>query len=388
MVPLLAVVDMAIVLVIGGAVALLTVRDARRRAASAAAYVIAVGVHLGVAGLAAGGALFIVLGWDSVVQPVVGVVLLALAGYLWPRPAKPAPGRLVLERTQAVELFALLDRISHAAGVRRIDVVQLDTRFSLRVAAFGVRRRRVLVLGYPLWVVTGWQQRMAAIAHALVRQAHDIRSDAVIETAVETLCRASHLAGRPSSSDDAADQLLRPSALSRYGDEMTTAAGKFASRTRALDWALWVPGLIARGTKWLLLRATRSAVRDAECRADVLAARIVSPSAAAAAAPDRDLVRRVAVEMHRLAVTFRTFPPRDRRSAVEGYWGAVGQYAKTQQLGPNESVGPDAETGVPLPDRAAADAIQRELRQAADVLAETVLQGDHTVGVAPAENLP
>ncbi|MFC5219985.1 M48 family metallopeptidase [Streptomyces coerulescens] len=322
------------------------------------------------------------------VQPAVGLVLLALGGYLWPRPARLARGPLTLERKQAAELFELLDRLADAAGVRRVDVVQLDVGFSVRVATFGVRRRRVLFLGYPLWTVYGRQQRLAAVAHALVRQAHDIRDDAVIDAALDTLRRASTLASRPPASDDAADQLLRPSALSRYGDEMTTAASQFISRTRLVDWTLWVPGLAARGTRRLLLRAARSAVRDAERRADVAASRIVSPAAAAAAAPDRDLARQVAAEMHRLAVTLRTFgPARDGDSAAERYWETVRRYTETEQLGPKETVDSGAGTEAMSLDQGTADAIQGELRQASLALAETILQGDYTATVSSGGNL-
>lgn len=350
-------------------------------AAAVAAYVIAAAVHLGVAGLMTGGVLLILLGWDTVVQPAVGVVLLVLAAYLCPRPATWAPNRLTLARQQAPELFGLLDRAADAAGARRIDAVRLNADFSTGVTTAGARRRRVLLLGYPLWVGYGRQQRVAAVVHALARQAHDIRGDAMVDAALVTLRRASLLAGRPPVSEGAADLLLKPNALTRHGDGMTTAAGQFATRTRLVDWALWVPGLIARGTELLLLRAARPSARSAERRADVLAARAGSPSAAAAVLRDQDLAPRVAAEMHRLAVTARTFRRSgDDQGAADAYWESVGRYARTRRPGR----GPTADSGTGTAAtltlaQTTADAIQRELGEASRALTEAIIQGGHEV---------
>lgn len=219
-----------------------TVHGARPRAA--AAYVIAAAVHLGVAGLVVGALVLIVRGWSSVLQPVAGVILFALAVHLWPRPATLAPGPLVLEREQAPEMFRLLDRTADAAGARHVDLVHLTAEFAVRVETTGPRRRRrVLLLGHPLWLVNGPRQRATAVADALVCQAHDLRGAPLIDSALGILRRASSLAGRPPASDHAVDVLLRPSALSRYGDELSAAAGRFTVRTCMVDWTLFGPAL-------------------------------------------------------------------------------------------------------------------------------------------------
>lgn len=366
----------AVVLVLAGAVVGLVMGQVSRRGlASAGAYVIAAAVLLGVAGLVTAGVLLIVRGWSTVLQPAAGVVLLACAVYVWPRPAKLAPGRPTLGREQATELFALVDRIADAAGVAHVDVIQLSTEFSARVVATGAGRRRVLLLGYPLWAVQGHRQRVAAIAHALVHQAHDIRSTPLIDSARAVLRRVSSLSGRPPESDDAVDQLLKPSALSRYGDELSTAAGQFTSRTRIADWTLLTPALIARGTDRLLLTAARPATLDADRRADTAAANIGSHSGATL--PDPDLAREVATEMHRLAITAQTFHNGGSKfDAADNYWDELALSMQTTRFGrQGMPLASDTATDALPFGCATADAIEDELRAPSRILAEAVIQG-------------
>ncbi|MGW6486223.1 M48 family metallopeptidase [Streptomyces sp. NPDC055056] len=371
----LAVSGVAVVLVlVGTVVGLGTGQVSRRWLASAGAYLIAAAILLGVAGLVTSGVLLIVRGWSTVLQPAAGVVLLACAVYVWPRPVKLTPNRPTLGRKQAPELFALVDRIADAAGVEHVDVIQLTAEFSVRVAALGARRRRVLFLGYPLWAVQGHRQRVAAIAHALVHQAHDIRSTPLIDSARAVLRRVSSLSGRPPESDAAVDQLLKPSALSRYGDELSTAAGQFTSRTRIADWTLLPPALIARGTDRLLLTAARPATVFAGQRADTAAASLGSHSGAALADPN--LAREVAAEMHRLAITAQTFRNgRNKLAAADHYWDEVALFTQTERFGHGMPPASDTAPGVLPFGRVTADAIEDELRAPSRLLAEAMIQG-------------
>ncbi|NEB32881.1 hypothetical protein G3I62_27960 [Streptomyces sp. SID14446] len=371
----LAVSGVAVVLVLVGAVVGLgTGQVSRHGLASAWAYLIAAAVLLGVAGLVTSGVLLIVRGMSTVLQPAAGVVLLACAVYVWPRPVKLTPNRSTLGRKQAPELFALVDRVADAAGVEPVDIIQLTAEFSVRVAALGARRRRVLFLGYPLWAVQGHRQRVAAIAHALVHQAHDIRSTPLIDSARAVLRRVSSLSGRPPESDAAVDQLLKPSALSRYGDELSTAAGQFSSRTRIADWTLLTPALIARGTDRLLLTAARPATVDAGRRADTAAASLGSHSGAAL--PDPSLAREVAAEMHRLAISAQTFRDgRSTRDAADHYWDELALFTQTERFGHGMPLASDTAPGALPFGRGTADAIEDELRAPSRLLAEAMIQG-------------
>ncbi|MER5652707.1 MULTISPECIES: M48 family metallopeptidase [unclassified Streptomyces] len=371
----LAISGVAVVpLLVGTVIGLVTGPASRRWLASTGAYVIAAAVLLGVAGLVTTGAFLILQGWSSVLQPTAGVVLLVCAVYVWPRPGKLRPGQPALGREQAPELFALMDRIADAVGAEHVDIVRLSTDFSVRVVAIGARRRRGLLLGYPLWAVQGHQQRVAAIAHALVHEAHDIRSTPLIDSARAVLRRVSSLSGRPPESDAAVDQLLKPSALSRYGDELSTAAGQFTSRTRIADWTLLPTALIARGTDRLLLAAASPATLDAERRADAAAASLGSPPGAAF--PDPGLAREVAAEMHRLAITAQTFRNgRSKLDAADNYWDELALFTQTERLGHGMPLTYDTAPGALPVGRVTADAIEDELRAPSRLLAEAMIQG-------------
>lgn len=125
--------------------------DMRDRAslATAGAYGVACLLHILTVILLIGGLLLIVLGLRTVVQPLIGLVLLVCAALLRPRFDRLDPDLPTLLREEAPALYALLDDVADAVGVRRIDVVQVSTDFAVRVCTYGVRRRRRLVLGYP-----------------------------------------------------------------------------------------------------------------------------------------------------------------------------------------------------------------------------------------------
>lgn len=117
--------------------------------ATAAAYGVACLVHLATAGLLISGLLLIVLGFTTVVQPLLGLVLLAFAAQLRPRFAGLTSDLPTLRRGEAPALFTLLDAIADEVGVRRVDTVRIGAGFDVRVSTFGIRRRRLLELGLP-----------------------------------------------------------------------------------------------------------------------------------------------------------------------------------------------------------------------------------------------
>lgn len=277
----------------------------RAGAATAAAYGIACLVHLVTAGLLTGGLLLIVLGFETVVQPVVGLVMLALAGSLRPRFARLDPDLPALRRTDAPALYELLDRIADTVGVRRLDAVQVGTEFTVRAGAYGIRRRLKLEVGLPLWLTLTPQERIAAVAHELGRHASgDPRRAALVGTALASLAAGAELAEGRSGEGDTH---LAASPTVRWADDMAQAAARFNARGQVANWALWLPRLAARGTGRLLLRLTRPETRRAEFRADALAARTASTEAAVRALRAQGLADSVTLEVHRLAVAAYTF---------------------------------------------------------------------------------
>ncbi|GGQ65364.1 M48 family metallopeptidase [Couchioplanes azureus] len=95
-----------------------------------------------------------------------GVALLGLAVAL--RPRFPGPGEAqVLSPEEAPELFALIERVAAATGAPVPHIVGVDSSINAYATAVGIRRRRVLVLGVPLWAALDPQERVALLGHEL-----------------------------------------------------------------------------------------------------------------------------------------------------------------------------------------------------------------------------
>ncbi|WP_328671124.1 M48 family metallopeptidase [Streptomyces sp. NBC_00328] len=307
-----------------------------------AAYAVAAMVHLVTAGLFTGGVLLIVLGFRTAVQPLVGVVLLGVALLLRPRPGRLDAELPTLRHADAPALFDLVDRMADAAGVRRVDAIQLGPEFSVTVTHYGVRRKRCLVLGLPLWSAHPTRKPIAAVAHALGHlSGRDLRGDAFVGTALESL---NAMARTTRTGNDAYIPSGAP-AHSFHAGDVAGGASLFNARTRKGEWLLGIPRAAAAATarllSWLILPATRRAEFDA----DDLAARMASTEAAVAALQDRQLARAVGIEVHRLAIATRTFKG-DRSSATaaqEALWDKVARYSESlrEKRGCDETTEPD-----------------------------------------------
>ncbi|MFJ9820845.1 M48 family metallopeptidase [Streptomyces sp. NPDC101151] len=317
------------------------------RCATVAAYAVAALVHLVTAGLFIGSLLLIVLGLRTVIQPMVGLVMLGVALSLRPRPGRLDAELPTLRHADAPVLFDLLDRMADAAGVRRIDAIQLGPEFSVTVTRYGVRRKRCLVLGLPLWAAQPTQMPIAAVASALGHlSGHDLRGNAVIGTALECLDAA---APRTIRARDNAYITPSLSAHSWRADDVAEGAARFNARTRKGEWLLWIPRAVAAATARLLLWLTLPATRRAEFAADDLAARLASTEAVIAALQDRHLARSVGIEVHRLAIATRTLMGDRSATAVqEELWDKAARFSESlrERQGCDESAGPE-EIGTP-----------------------------------------
>ncbi|GGZ69914.1 M48 family metallopeptidase [Streptomyces echinoruber] len=186
----------------------------------------------------------------------LGLLLLAVAAVLVPRFPKLPDDRPVLFRADAPELFALVDEIAGVVGTRGVHAVVVDERVNAAVTTYGVRGRRLLVLGMPLWEILTPEERIALLGHELGHYANgDTRHGLVVRTAVRSLSLWHHTL-RPLPDPSPAEMVVN---------------------------VLYVlPRLLVRGVLALLLRLTARAGVRAEYLADRLAARVASTQAAAA----------------------------------------------------------------------------------------------------------
>ncbi|WP_333772961.1 hypothetical protein [Streptomyces sp. IBSBF 3136] len=295
------------------------------KARTAAAYAVAGMVHLVTAALFIGSVLLIVIGLRTVVQPMIGLVLLGLVLALRPRIGQLNPDLPTLREADAPALFDLLGGIADTCGVRPPDAVQLAPEFSVTVTHYGYLRKRCLVVGLPLWAAYPPQQRVAAIAHAMAYAApRNVRSRAFVAMALESLTAGSGTM----RANDTAYISWNVNALAFGAEEVAAGARTFNIRGKTSEWVLWIPRTAVAATARLLLWLTLPATRGAVLEADDAAARAASLEAVLAALNDQDLARPVCMEAHRLVIETKTLATKRSTAAPEqDFWEKLARQA-------------------------------------------------------------
>jgi Zn-dependent protease with chaperone function len=176
----------------------------------------------------------------SVTLVVVGVLLLAIAVVLRPHIERLPAHTPLFDRPAAPELFAMVDDIARTVGTRSVNRIGVDGDFNASVSVYGIRGRRLLMIGMPLWVVLSPDERVALLGHELGHLVNgDLRHGALVWSAAESLRSWSYL--------------LRPSG-------------------RGNDWLVgifaYLPWKAVQGIRTLLYRLTFRAAQRGEYLAD------------------------------------------------------------------------------------------------------------------------
>jgi Zn-dependent protease with chaperone function len=189
---------------------------------------------------------------------LIMLVLVLTAFAIGPRLGRiPKKNGDVRFREDSPALFGLLDRIGAEMDARPVDAVVVSPTFNAAYGVVGLRRRRVLEIGLPLWDTLSGQQRVALIAHELAHGVNgDSRHGLIVGTSLSSLSRL-HSAVLPGGGDARVNYLIDLIARAIQGV------------------AAWLIGLIFRLQKMITLRAGQRA----EYLADRLAARVASPAA-------------------------------------------------------------------------------------------------------------
>ncbi|MCW2862444.1 MAG: hypothetical protein JWP48_4152 [Actinoallomurus sp.] len=226
--------------------------------ARAASYALALCVHAGTLALLVVAGLLLWLD-ANVVTIIVAAVLLLTAFFVAPRFGRLPRKENVRFRADAPALFGLLDRIGAEIGARPADAVVVTGAFNASYGTVGLRRRRVLELGLPLWDTLTEQQRIAILGHELAHGVNgDSRHGLIVGTSLSTLGRLHH-ALRPGGRDHRMNYIVDLMARLLQGAVSSVVA------------------LVFRLQRATTLRASQRA----EYLADDLAARVASPAAAA-----------------------------------------------------------------------------------------------------------
>ncbi|WP_231925330.1 M48 family metallopeptidase [Micromonospora purpureochromogenes] len=192
---------------------------------------------------------------------VVGLALVGLAVALRPRFGRVDPELEVLSREQAPELHALVEEVAAAIGAPVPHVVGVDGSINAYATSVGLRRRRVLCLGLPLWGSLDGQTRVALLGHELGHFVNgDVRRLLVTDPALTML-------------GSAAD-LFRPAQASQGGGLLEMIGEAIG---RMLSWLL--SRLLFAGHLLLVVTALRDSQR-AEYLADEMSARAAGTAGA------------------------------------------------------------------------------------------------------------
>lgn len=189
---------------------------------------------------------------------VPGVLLLLIAVAARPRLGKLADDVTVLDRGRAPALFDLVDRVAAAVGTRAPDVIGVDPAFNAYTTMVGLRRRRVLCLGLPLFVTLRPQERVALVGHEMGHFVNgDVRRGPLTGVAISTLGLLSY--------------------LTSPGGSAVRHTGIVAMLTTSVQWVL---SRLLRGVHLLLVWIGQRDGQRAEYLADELSARAAGTPAA------------------------------------------------------------------------------------------------------------
>lgn len=136
------------------------------------AILFAIPVHLVTFALPVLGIILIVGQIGGVVPVCCGLFMVGIAWLVRPRFGK-APEDVVT-RAKFPALYQAADEVASALHAAPVDAIAINEYFSAAYGRFGLRRSRLVMLGYPLWMALDDEERVALLAHEL---AHDVNGD-------------------------------------------------------------------------------------------------------------------------------------------------------------------------------------------------------------------
>jgi Zn-dependent protease with chaperone function len=196
----------------------------------------------------------------------LAVLLTLILWCLVPRGAKVPQDVVVVERDRLPHLWAMIDQLANGMGVPAPEILALDADLNASVRHIGWRRRRLMVIGIPLWDALEPQQRVYVLGHELGHLLHgDTARGRIVGSAFHVLAR---MVG-----------VLWPSWMDTYGYGRGAHLGD--SLANGIRRVLAMPFLL---TLFALRRLDLRAGQRAEFLADLAAARLSGGPAARAGA--------------------------------------------------------------------------------------------------------
>jgi Zn-dependent protease with chaperone function len=153
-----------------------------------AAYVLATAVHM-VSLLFLISSIYFLSQWQATIWfAVLGLFLLALSWVTRPRFGKLDKSEQVVPREELPELYQVVDKLCETAGVRPMDGIIIDHWFNASVQTVGIRGKRILTIGLPLFTILPKEERMALLGHEIGHFANnDVARSVFVGSAIGTL---------------------------------------------------------------------------------------------------------------------------------------------------------------------------------------------------------
>lgn len=132
-------------------------------------------LYLSVAAIAGMG-LWLIVAFHNGPAVLGALILFGIAYAFRPRLGRLKPviqGTYKLSPAKYPAFFGMLERIAAATGTRVPDWVVMDTDWNAMTTVVGLRRKRVLRIGFPLWIALRPQERVALLGHELGHLAHE-----------------------------------------------------------------------------------------------------------------------------------------------------------------------------------------------------------------------
>ncbi len=188
---------------------------------------------------------------------LVGALLVLLAWDVRPRLERLPSDQVADHVPDAPVLMAYLADVAAGAGTRPVDAVYVTAAINAGVFDAGLRRRRVLVIGAPLWAALTPGQRTAVLAHELGHFVNgDTRRGTLVGGAISTLVEWRRLL------------------VDRRTVGLETPGGLIGLATWLTRWLLRIVSIVPGAAARALFAITRRDSRRAEYRADRTSARV------------------------------------------------------------------------------------------------------------------
>ena len=120
------------------------------------------------------GNFILINGWPNIVAIAGALFLLGVAWVLRPQFAQLEDDEVILSRSEFPQIYRMTDAVAAVLHARPLDGIIINHEFNASFGRYGVRRRRILHLGLPLWSILAPDEKISLIGHEL---AHSVNGD-------------------------------------------------------------------------------------------------------------------------------------------------------------------------------------------------------------------